>query len=149
MIVGTILYGIAVILDLCSIIAQQVIFPLYADFGHYLNEFVVPAVTIQQIIVMLMFIVFLLILLKYRGNSRKTAGIAMIVIYCLIGIITPYFSWLINILGAKFKGANYLAGLSALDNFIAAVTTPFTVVASVFVIIALGRYIISRPDNEE
>ncbi len=149
MIVGTILYGIAVIIDLCSVFVQKSVFPLYAaDIGLYLDELVLPFVTIEHIIVMLMFAVFFLVFLKYKGKSRKAAGIAMIVVYCLIGIISPYISSIFTIISAKFKGADYLAALSALDQFIAATTTPFTVVATVFVIIAIGRYMISSPDNE-
>lgn len=150
MIVGIILYGIAVLIDLCSVFAQQAVFPLYGvDIGFYLNELVLPFVTVEHIIVMIMFVVFLIIMLKYKGNSRKTAGVAMIVVYCLIVIISPYLSWYTNIFDGKFKGAHYLAALSALSNFVSFATTPFIVISTVFVIIAVGRYMISKPDNEE
>lgn len=149
MIVGTILYGIAVLIDLCSVFAQHAVFPLYADFGSYLTELVFPFISVQHIIVMVMLAAFLLIMLKYRGNSRKTAGIAMIVVYCIIGIGSPYLSALSTIFTAKLKGAKYLAAESALNQFITAVTTPFTIVGAVFVIIALGRYVISKPHNVE
>lgn len=151
MFVGIILYAIALVVDLIG-----VLFPAlaYATMGAtYLKEhfigFIFPSVTIFQVIGIIMLITFYMVMQKYNGPEKRIVGIIMIVIFCVINVIQPYIRIAEAQAYANLSGEKGLAALSTLESFISMFTQPFTIVSTVFVMIAIGRYgIIKRENNE-
>ena len=150
MIVGIILYGIALLIDLLSVLIPNI---AYAAMGAtYLKEhfygFIFPSVTIFQVIGIIMLITFYMVMQKYNGPEKRIVGIIMIVVFCVINIVQPYIRIAEAQAYANFSGEKGLAALSTLESFISMFTQPFTIVSTVFVMIAIGRYgIIKRENN--
>ncbi|MBR5090996.1 MAG: hypothetical protein IK093_16330 [Ruminiclostridium sp.] len=142
---GVIVHGIAVAADLLSVIFQNDVYKTMQ--GSFLNETVFPFTVVSHIIIMVMFIVFLMTMLLYKGTSRKLAGIVMVVIYCITGVVMPLVDIFATILTGRFAGAGQLAAYNTLKTFIGMVSSPFIVVSTVLVFIAIGRYGISKQDN--
>ncbi|MBP5605726.1 MAG: hypothetical protein J6X60_09325 [Ruminiclostridium sp.] len=111
------------------------------------DKFVFPLYSVFQIIVMIMYIIFMVVIFKYKGSYRKLAGILMIVVYCIVNVASPFINVLDRFLTSKLKDSEELSALSAIDSFMIFVS-PFTVVASVLLIIAIGRYGISKSEQE-
>ena len=80
MIIGIVLYGIALIIDLIGVFAQKAVFDFMGASGIHLDSLFFPFTTVCQIIVMAMFISFFLVMLFYKGHARRVAGIVMIVV---------------------------------------------------------------------
>ena len=148
-ITGVILYGIALIIDLGGIFFQRSVIMIMGGGPESANidTFIFPLSTVLRIIVMIMYIVFMLVMLKYIGAYRQVAGILMITVYCIVNISSPFIDILDNALTSRLKGADELAALSAINSF-KIFTSPFAVVASVFILIAIGRYGISTENQE-
>ena len=150
MIIGIILYGIALLIDLLCVGLQRVLISFQVTVT---KEFIIfPFILVSHIAILLMYIIFLILMLKYRGSSRKTAGIIMIVIYSVVNVAYPYLIMLSNQIsnatGSALYGTEYIVAKTALEWFIEVTTVPFTVVSSVFVLIAIGRYGISVKEPE-
>ena len=111
------------------------------------DKFIFPLFSVFQIIVMIMYIIFMIVMLKYKGAYRKLAGILMIVVYCIVNIVSPFINVLDRFLTSKLKDSEELYALSAIESFMIFVS-PFTVVASVLILIAIGRYGISKEGHK-
>ena len=150
MIVGMILYGIALIIDLVSVFAQKAVFDLMGVTVIHLSSLAFPFITVCQIAVMAMFIAFWLVMRYYKGSGRRAAGIVMIVVYCVVNIAMPFIDIQVTRMTAIFQGEEGLAAVSSLKNFIGSFTSPFVTVSTVLLFIAIGRYgIISKENNAE
>lgn len=139
MIVGIILSAAAMGIDLFSFASIETVYKIM-NAPDSLNVTVFPITAAIQIIFTIMFVVFLLIMLKYKGLSTKSAAVAMTVIYCLLTIAAPFIKSAYNIFVLNSGGADYVAAGATLENFIALCTPPFTVVSTVLIFIAIGRY---------
>jgi hypothetical protein len=150
MFVGIILYGIALLIDLIGVLIPDL---AYVTMGatylkDHFNGFIFPSVTIFQIIGIIMLITFYMVMQKYNGPEKRIVGIIMIVIFCVINVVQPYIRIAETQAYASFSGEKGLSALTTLESFIAMFTQPFTLVSTVFVMIAIGRYgIIKRENN--
>ncbi len=151
MIVGVMLYGIVLMIDLLSVIFQKSVFESMNAPDEILNleKSVFPPGFVNIIIVMIMLVAFLLIMFRYKGSSRRNVGIAMIVIYCITGIISPYINMIETIITTKQQGARELSAITTLSTFSNLVTSPFATVSTVLVLIAIGRYGISKTQQND
>lgn len=140
--VGVIIYGIALFIDLFGVLFQKSVFTIMnAPYELLsLDENIFPLTSVYQMIVMIMYIIFMLIMFRYKGSAKRVAGIVMIAVYCVVSVSYPVFNMIDNRITALLKGAGELAALGTLNSYITAFTLPFTVVSSVFVLIAIGRY---------
>ena len=151
MIVGIILYCVTIIIDLISVIIPGIAYDIMGSsfLKNQFNEFVLPSVTVFQTTGFIMLIAFYLIMLKYKGTEKRIVGIVMIVIFCVINIVQPYIGIVEKKFFSDLFGAEGLSALTTLESFISIFTHPFTLVSTVFVIIAIGRYgIIKRENND-
>ena len=150
MIVGIIIYGIALIIDLIGVFAQKAVFDFMGADNIHLDSLFFPYTTVCQIIVMAMFISFFLVMLFYKGHARRVAGIVMIVVYCVVNIVMPFIDIQVTRMTAIFHGENGLAAMASLKNFIGIFTSPFVTVSTVLLFVAIGRYgIINKENNAE
>ena len=140
--IGVILYGIAMLIDLGGVLLQKSVFELMGAPSELLSleNNIFPLLTVCQIVVMAMYSAFLLIMFRYKGADRRTVGIVMIVVYCIINVSYPFFNIADKWFTSHLKGAKELAALGTLESYITMFTSPFTTVAAVFVLIAIGRY---------
>lgn len=146
MIIGIILYGAALLIDLIGVLIPDIAYALMGTSflkGSF-DGFIFPLYTLFQIIGMIMLIVFYLAMLKYKGNDKRVVGIVLIVIYCVISVVLPYFEISESQFYALSYGENGLAAFGTLRSYITLFTRPFTTVSTVFVFIAIGRYGISK-----
>lgn len=148
MIVGMILYGIALLIDLIGVLIPDISY-FFTGASFRFDGFVFPLDTVFQIIGMIMLIVFYMTMLKYKGANKRSAGIAMIAIYCVINVVFPYIGVFERQIAAQMIGSEYLTAVILLETYIALFTKPFTFVSTVFVIIAIGRYIIINDTNTQ
>ena len=140
--IGVILYGIALLIDLGGVLLQKSVFELMGASYELLalKDNIFPLLTVYQIVVMAMYSAFLLIMFRYKGADRRTVGIVMIVVYCIISVSYPFINIADKWFTSHLKGAKELAALGTLESYITMFTSPFTTVAAVFVLIAIGRY---------
>lgn len=151
MIVSIISYGFAVLIDLIGVMIPGLAFDIMgAPFlKESFNGSIFPSVTCFQIIGIIMLIVFYLIMLRYKGSEKRVIGIIMIIAYCIINVVQPYVGIAEKQFYAGLFGAEGLTALATLESFIAMLTQPFTLVSTVSVMIAIGRFgIIKRENNE-
>lgn len=152
MIVGIILYGVALIIDLIGVLMPDLAYDLMnAPFlKGSITAFIFPLSTVFQIINIALLIAFYLIMHKYKGSEKRVIGIVFIIIYCVINVILPYALNTESQSYALLYGENVLAALGTLRTYINIFTHPFTTVSIVFVLIAIGRYgIIKKENNAE
>lgn len=103
---------------------------------------VIPLPLFTSLIILLETVVFYLVMRNYEGNSRRTAEIVMFIAYFVIGFLSAIASYVYNIVVSR-QGEYNLAMLSQLNQVIYLCTAPFNSVATVLMIVAIGRYGIS------
>ena len=148
MIVAIVLYGVALLIDLCGVILQKWVLVFMGAPGslEFSDGFVFPITTVFQIICMIMYIVFFLIMLRYKGSEKRIIGIVMIVIYCVLTVLPPYIQTAVTRFDAVLgESVGYVITTATLTSFRSMFITPFTTVSTVFLMIAIGRYSISKP----
>ncbi len=151
MIVGIISYGFAFLICLIGVMFPGIAYDIMgASFlKDRISVTIFPSYIVFQIISIIMLIVFFLVMLKYKGSGKRIIGIVMIVLSCLINIVQPYIGIAEKQAYSGFYGAEGLSALGTLESFFALFTQPFTLVSTVFVIIAIGRYGVIKHDNND
>ena len=148
MIVAVILYGIVLLSDILIVIYQQAVYHLWERNWFYPTISVFPSTAIIHIIFIVMYIIFLLIMFNYRGSANRKAGIAMIVIYCLMPVAVMLINYNYGSVLLS-SGVNYWEASFILEKNMSLIDSPFITVSAVFLFIAVGRFgIIKRENNE-
>jgi hypothetical protein len=140
MTIGVVVYAIALVIDIICVICQKSI--VTGTMNISIDNNIFPFVLGYQLTAFLMYIVFFLVILTYDGNSKRTVGIVMLVVYSIVNILNPYINMISNAISARL-GSEYLAVSSYLTGIISNITAPFVVVSTVLMLIAIGRYGIS------
>ena len=109
-----------------------------------------PLIYYQQIYVLCILFLFLLVILKYKGQSRRAVSILFILLLCAPKVFGPFLQ-IIYQRKLALSGAVYLAAYSSMTSAITLCTFLFTLTADVLFFISAGRYGISRsvPDCSE
>ena len=147
MIIGTARYGLALVIGALGEIMQKQLLPLL--FTHSLDKTVPISILAPLFVRFLMIGVFMTVLLSYKGNARRVAGIIMLVVYSVIGIIVPFLSTIASVFMARSSEIECIAAYNELNSMIYMITSPITLVSSVLVLVALGRYgvIVNKTNN--
>ena len=66
----------------------------------------------------------------------------MLIVYAIVRVLSPYISMLSNVILSR-RGAEYIAAAGTLTSTVNLIISPLTIVASILVIVAVGRYGIS------
>lgn len=148
MIIAVILYGVTLLIDLLSVLFQGAVYEIMSGHSIQISTFSITAVF--HFVTFIMYISFMLVMHIYKGESRRLAGILMIVVYAVIHVAMPFIKIAATSIIATLQGAELLSAFNVLETFIGLTTSPFTTVSVIFVFIAIGRYgITKRIDNSE
>ncbi len=141
MIIGIILYAVVLLIDIFMIAIQGSILP--AGIGTQLEGKIIPYTFYSHILVLIMYGVFMLVIASNKTDSRKTAGIIMLITYVVVNLILSLSSIIMNVLVSR-RGVEYLSGMNALTSYSSTIAEPFMLVSSMLILVAIGRYGISR-----
>ncbi|MCR5121191.1 MAG: hypothetical protein K6B74_02090 [Ruminococcus sp.] len=145
MIVSVLLYSQALMGDILCVLWQQSFYKHQnAPIG---NIFVFPTELVFQIIFMIMFSAFLIVMLKRKGISGRKTGIVMTVIYCVMIFAEPFVRYSVSTCTLSTLGVKYIEATTVLEKYITLYTSPFTTVSAVFLFIAVGRYGMIKHEN--
>jgi hypothetical protein len=139
------LHGFAYLLVILLTLGQSSAVKLVS--GRHFEGFegvgtVIPLSLFTSLIILLETVVFYLVMRNYEGNSRRTVEIVMFIAYFVIGFLSAIASYVYNIVVSR-QGEYNLAMSSQLNQVIYLCTAPFNSVATVLMIVAIGRYGIS------
>ncbi len=138
MIIGVILHGLSFIVYLICIFAQQSIYPASIN----ITELIIPADFIVLCIILMLYVIFMLAIFTSNTDSRRLLCIVMLIVYAIVRVLSPYISMLSNVILSR-RGAEYIAAAGTLTSTVNLIISPLTIVASILVIVAVGRYGIS------
>ncbi len=140
MIIGIILQALAFVIAFgCYLLQSSVAFVQNVKIGGK----VFPDTLITIVIVLLLHIIALLVMQTYEGESRRLVAGALAAAYCVVNVVSPIASRIAAFFDSR-KGAEFLAAKSVLSSTISMLSSPFTFISLVFVLIALGRYGVSE-----
>ena len=100
---------------------------------------VFPDTLIGIFVGLLMHIICFLVMQTYEGESERMIGIIMAVLYCVVNIGSTYLLRVSQFFDSR-RGAEFLAAKSLLASMISLLTSPFSFISLVLVLIAVGRY---------
>lgn len=106
--------------------------------------FVVPFSVYTMLLVLIELAVFFMVMKRYKGNSRRLVGVIMIAVWVLLPYVWMPFSFM-YLRGMYVAEIAKISGLDALLSFL----SPVTSVAGILVVIAIGRYGIIVPPQDE
>ena len=137
MLVGIGLYGFAIILSiLCSFNTQRIL-PIFRNLDYEGNIF--PISIISTVVLLVLYIAFYAIMISSNGKNNRVIGVIMLVAYALPCVGSIFTTYLWASIAAR-KGAEYLAAYSSINTAITIVTNPFISVASILILVAIGRF---------
>ena len=106
--------------------------------------FVVPFSVYTMLLVLIELAVFFMVMKRYKGNSIRLVGVIMIAVWVLLPYVWMPFSFM-YLRGMYVAEIAKISGLDALLSFL----SPVTSVAGILVVIAIGRYGIIVPPQDE
>ncbi len=136
MIIGIVLQGLAVVIALGCYLLQGAL-PTMSNLKT--GETVFPDSMITMVITLLLHIITLLVMQTYEGESRRMIGGILAAAYCIVNVATPIISRITAFFDSR-KGAVFIAAKGVLASMISMLSSPFTIISLVFVLIAVGRY---------
>ena len=98
-----------------------------------------PGSVIANLIWLLVYIILLLVMSGYDGNSNRTVGIVMTVVVLIICTLSFYIQNIQSMLLAR-KGAAAVAALAMTSSRISMLTAPLGNIAFALAFIAIGRF---------
>ena len=144
MLVGIGLFIFAYLITIVITVTQ------YHGGGIFISEEVGKDVTVipmqiyTGLINILKLVVFYLIMATYKGNSRRVVEVVLLIVHVILGGITGLVTgYLGGILNAR-RGSEYIVAYQGMNTAINIFTVLFTTIAGLLIIIAIGRYGISK-----
>ena len=145
MLIGILLYAIAYLIIVVITVTQ------YYGTGIFISRdivdgelVIIPMQIYTGLINILKLVVFYLIMATYKGNSRRVVEVVLLIVHVILGGITGLVTgYLGSILNAR-RGSEYIVAYQGMNNAINIFTVLFTTIAGLLIIIAIGRYGISK-----
>ncbi|MBO7507959.1 MAG: hypothetical protein J6T67_11340 [Paludibacteraceae bacterium] len=149
MIIAMIIYGVAYLIRIVVVVEQDWFMKVSHHLMHRSNSFedvgfVVPFSVYTMPLVLIELAVFFMVMKRYKGNSRRLVGVIMIAVWVLLPYVWMPFSFM-YLRGMYVAEIAKISGLDALLSFL----SPVTSVAGILVVIAIGRYGIIVPPQDE
>ena len=144
LIVGLIIQGIAVIIGLGFFVAQNSLVNTMIGTGAENKKTIFPLGLLSIIILLILHIITFLVIKTYEGNNRRMVEIFLVAAYCLRGLLSVGFTYLVNVLYYARLGVETIAAASAINNLYSIIVTPICTISIFMVIIAIGRYGVSK-----
>ncbi len=108
---------------------------------------VFPSALLLYISMLILYIIYFLIMATYDGSSCRGVGNGMLAAWIVFNIAYPYASSVQSKITAM-KGSDSLAAVSILTSQISIFVTPFSVIASALVLLAVGRFSVESEYRE-
>ena len=137
MIAGIVVYGISIVLSILCALSTQKILPLFSTI-EYEGMIFSPSI-LKSMVYIVLYIAFYFIMQTTNGSSNRVIGIILLVAYGVSGIVNFFWGFIDNIIAAR-KGVEYLAAASSMSTATSIVTLPFTLAASILIVVAIGRF---------
>ena len=139
------LHGFAYLLVILLTLGQSSAVKLVS--GRHFEGFegvgtVIPLSLFTSLIILLETVVFYLVMRNYEGNSRRTVEIVMFIASFVISALSTIAVYVYNVVLSR-QGVDSYAMAAQLNQVINLSTAPFNSVATVLMIVAIGRYGIS------
>ena len=144
MIVGVALYGFAFFLILIITIGQRVFCKAFTP--SQITETVIPVTLFVNLLILIMFAVFLFVMKTNKDDNRRTVGIIMFIFFSVFRLISVFAGMLEKQIYARY-GQESLVAVSSVESVISIAASPFLFVATVLVVIAIARYGISDSNS--
>jgi len=145
MLAGIILYVVAMAVSILISLNTQKVVSLYSSV-EYDGGNIFPAAIARSLIILGLYIAFYIIMRLCNGKNNRIIGVIMLIAYCIPGLSGVFFNYWDNYMAAQ-NGSNYLVAYSGVSSAISVATLPFTLVASVLVLISVGRFGILGADT--
>ncbi len=136
MIAGIILQGVAVAIGVICYFAQK---SLGAISSVQISSRVLPDTLVSMTVELLLHIICLLVMQPSQGQSPKTIGVIMTVVYCVVNIASGVVSRISAVFASR-TGVEYVAARSVLSSTISMLTSPLCFISLALVFIAIGRF---------
>ncbi len=149
MLAGIVMYGLSIVASLLVSLNTKAVLLIFSTI-EYEEGNVFPPAIFRSMIILALYIAFYFIMRSCNGKSNRLVGIILLIVYCIPGFAGVFFSYLDNYLLVQ-KGTEYVVAYSSVSTAISMVTFPFTLIASVLILAAIGRYGIleKEADSEE
>ena len=92
-----------------------------------------------MIVYLFVYILFMILMLTAKSYSRKRVGTLMLWLYCIMNCLLPVVDRLV-IFDAYKRNNFYTAAAYELDSLITLSTHCFTVISTMFMLVAIGRF---------
>jgi hypothetical protein len=145
MLAGIILYVVAMAVSILISVNTQKVVSLYSSL-EYDGGNIFPVTIARSLIILGLYIAFYIIMRLCNGKNNRLIGVIMLIAYCISGLSGVFFNYWDNYMAAQ-NGSNYLVAYSGVSSAISVATLPFTLVASVLVLISVGRFGILGADT--
>lgn len=130
-------YGIAVGFGYMVVDSHKTIIETFTNLVY--NEEPFPYSLRFMIIYFFVYILFMILMLTTKSYSRKRVGRLLLGLYCLINCFVPVVDRIV-IFDAYKHNYFYTAAVCELDSLITLSTNIFTVISTMFMLVAIGRF---------
>ena len=138
MIAGIVFYGISVVLGFLCAMNTETILKVFSTVEY--TENVYPFSLYFSVIVLVLYVGFYYIMKSCNGKNNRFLGIVMLVAYAIPALLGKIISFGEVIISGRKMGELYLATLSSVNTAITIVSAPFLAVASILIVVAIGRF---------
>ncbi len=137
MFLSVLFYGIAVGFGYMVVDSHKTIIERFTNLVY--NEEPFPYSLKFMIIYLFVYILFMILMLIAKSYSRKRVGRLLLGLYCLINCFVPVVDRIV-IFDAYKHNYFYTAAVCELDALITLSTNIFTVISTMFMLVAIGRF---------
>jgi hypothetical protein len=137
MLLSVLSYGLAVGIGYMVVENHRNIIETFTNLVY--NQEIFPYSLRYMIVYLFVYILFAILMLTAKSYSRKRVGILMLGLYCLINSLLPVVDRLV-IFDAYRRNNFYTAAAYELDSLITLSTNFFTVLSTMFMLVAIGRF---------
>lgn len=148
MLIGILLYVISYLIIVVMTVTQYYGTGIFVPNDIEKSLGIIPMQIYTSLIHLLMLIVFYLIMSTYKGESRRVVEVIMFIVYVIMNAITGVAGGYLGSIFSGRKGQDYLIAYSGMSSAIQIFTSPFNAVAAILVVVAIGRYGVSKRNNQ-
>ena len=147
-ILGAAFYFLAVIV---GVAVTGIFYIVNASNGGYLKSgnMGIPSSLLGYITHFILYVIYMLIILFYKGEKRRLIEIIMFVVMGIVALIQSFSSFVLMRILLQTMGSMAYAASSSLNSTMTLFTSFFTALANLFMIIGIARFGVSHPEEEE
>ncbi|MCR4888035.1 MAG: hypothetical protein K5979_02485 [Ruminococcus sp.] len=143
MIICLALKATVILVDICCCLLQKYIVPFSLD------KMVFTPNIIASSIMLLLAGAFMMVMLFYKGDSRKTVSWIMIAVYSVLSLTFTYGGLFIIKVIQSVNGLEYFSAVNTIQSYSSIYTAPFSLGTTICMFIAIGRYSVITEKTEQ